>query len=151
MKLQTASAVISFVKKLETESAKFYEDLSQKYAKGKDTFLSFAKENGKNVVQIERAYYGGITDAIEGCFAFDIESDAYTVETALAENASYADALGKAIDLEEKIGKFYSDAAEQSRALMADVPRAFTLIAKKRAKRGPELRSLLAKEGSRDG
>jgi len=151
MKLQTASAVISFAKRLEEETAQFYQHLSQKYAEGKDIFLSFAKENGKNAVQIERAYYGVISDAIESCFAFDMESDAYTVETALAENASYTDALDKAIDLEEKIGGFYSDAAEQSKALMADVPRAFMLIVKKRAKRGPELRSLLAKEGSRDG
>ena len=143
MKLQTASSVISFARKLENESAKFYEDLSQRYAEGKDIFLSFAKENGKNVVQIERAYYGVISDAIEGCFAFDMESDAYTVETALAENVSYTDALDKAIGLEEKIGGFYSDAAEQSKALMADVPRAFMLIVKKRVKRGQELRSLL--------
>jgi len=151
MKLQTASAVISFAKKLESESAKFYEDLSKRYAEAKDIFLSFAKENGKNVVQIERAYYGVITDAIEGCFAFDVESDAYTVKIILAENVSYSDVLDKAIELEEKIGEFYTDAAEQSKSLMADVPRAFMLIAKKRANRGPELRSLLTKEGSRDG
>jgi len=151
MRLKTASSVISFARKLENESAKFYQDLSQKYTGGEDIFLSFAKENSKNVVQIERAYYGVITDAIEGCFAFDMESDEYTVETALAENASYTDALDKAIDLEEKIGGFYSGAAEQSKALMADVPRAFMLIVKKRAKREQELRSLLAKEGSRDG
>ncbi len=147
MKLQTASAVISFAKSLEDESAKFYEDLSQRYAEDKDVFLSFAKENRKNVVQIDRAYYGVITDAIESCFAFDIEPDAYTVETALAEDVSYSDALDKAIELEEKIVKFYSDAAEQSKSLMADVPRAFMLIAGKRAKRGSQLRSLLGKEG----
>ena len=122
MKLHTASEVISFAKELENESAKFYEDLSQKYAKDKDILLSFAKENKKNVLQIERAYYGVITDAIEGCFAFDIESDEYTFETELVDNASYSDALGKAIKIEEKIKKFYSDAAEQSKSLMADVP-----------------------------
>lgn len=147
MKLQTASSVISFARSLEDESAKFYEDLVQRYAKEKDVFLLFAKENKKNVVQIERTYYGVISDAIEGCFAFDIEPDAYAVETVLAEGASYHDALGKAIKLEEKIVKFYTDAAEQSKSLMADVPRAFMLIVKKRAKRGTELRSLLGKEG----
>jgi len=147
MKLQTASSVISFAKSLEDESAKFYQDLSQRYAESKDVFVSLAQENKKNIVQIERAYYGVITDAIEGCFAFDIEPDAYAVETALAEGASYHDALGKAIELEEKIVKFYTDAAEQSKSLMADVPRAFMLIVKKRAKRGSELRSLLGKEG----
>ena len=147
MKLQTASSVISFAKSLEDESAKFYQDLSQQYAESKDVFVSLAQENKKNIVQIERAYYGVITDAIEGCFAFDIEPDAYAVETALAEGASYHDALGKAIELEEKIVKFYTDAAEQSKSLMADVPRAFMLIARKRSERQAKLRSLLGKEG----
>ena len=142
MKLQTASSVISFAKELENKSAKFYEDLAQRYAEGKDTFLSFAKENGKNVVQIERVYYGVITDAIERCCAFNVESDAYTVETALPEGVSYPDALDKAIKLEEKIGKFYTDAAEQSKSLMADVPRAFMMVAQKRNNRLAKLRSL---------
>jgi len=142
MKLQTASAVISFAKRLEDESAKFYQDLSQRYAEGKDIFLSLAKENGNNVVQIERAYYEVITDAIEGCFAFNINSDAYTVETTLADDVSYSDALDKAIELEEKIAEFYTDAAEQSKSLMADVPRAFMMVARKRGNRVAQLRSL---------
>ncbi|NIO21991.1 MAG: hypothetical protein GTN76_14990, partial [Candidatus Aenigmarchaeota archaeon] len=77
MKLHTTSETISFAKRLEDEAATFYGDLSQRYAKDKDVFLFFAKENGKNVVEIERAYYGVITDAIEGCFAFDIDPDEY--------------------------------------------------------------------------
>ena len=142
MKLQTASAVISLAKGLEDESATFYEGLAQRYTQGKDIFLSFAMENKKNIVQIERAYYGVITDAIEGCFAFDIEPEAYAIETTLAKAASYSAALAKAIELEEKIGKFYSDAAEQSKSLMADVPRVFVLTAKKRNNRVAKLRSL---------
>lgn len=146
MKLHTASETISFAKKLENESAKFYEDLCKKYAKDGDTFLSFAEENERNIVQTERAYYGVITDAIEGCFAFNVETDEYTFETELAESASYSDALSKAIEMEEKIIKFYSDAAEQSKSLMADVPRAFNMIVKKRRKnRKLKLRSLLEK------
>jgi len=140
--LHTASEVISFAKKLENESAKFYEDLSQRYAKDVDVLLSFAKENGKNIVQIERAYYGGITDAIEGCFAFNINPDDYVFKTELAEGASYSDALDRAVEMEEKIVKFYSDAAEQSKSLMADVPRAFIMVAKKRGNRVAKLRSL---------
>jgi len=140
--LHTASEVISFAKSLEDESAKFYEDLSQRYAKDVDVLLSFAKENRKNIVQIERAYYGVITDAIEGCFAFNINPDDYEFKTELAEGASYSDALDKAIELEEKIREFYTDAAEQSKSLMADVPRAFMMVAKKRGNRVAELRSL---------
>ncbi len=146
MKLHTASETISFARTLENESAKFYEDLSQKHAKDEDVFLSFAKENGKYVVQVERVYYSVITDAIEGCFAFDIEADDYTLEIALPEDASYSDALAKAIEIEEKIIRFYSDAAEQSKSLMADVPIVFTIVARRRGDRKPKLESLLEKE-----
>lgn len=143
MKLHTTSEVISFVRKLESESANFYDTLSQKYAQNSDVFLSFARENGKNLSQVERSYYGVISDALEGCFAFDLETDAYTIETELAEKASYSDALDKAIEIEEKMIKFYSETAEQSKALMADIPRVFKIIAKKRENRIAELSSLL--------
>ncbi len=146
MELNTASEVISFAKKLENESAKFYEDLAKRYAKDEDVLFSFVKENKKNVLQIERAYYGVISDAIEGCFSFKINPDEYTLKTELAENASYSDILNKAVDIEEKIIKFYSDAAEQSKSLMADVPRAFRMIVTKRNNRRPKLGSLLSKE-----
>jgi hypothetical protein len=147
MKLHTASEVISFAKELENKSAKFYQDSCKKYAKDEESLLSFAKENNKNVLQIERAYYGVITDAIEGCFAFNIEADKYTFEAELVDHTSYSDALGKAIKIEEKIKKFYLDAAEQSKSLMADVPRNFMIIAKKRTNRGLKLSSLLAERG----
>lgn len=148
MKLHTASEVISFVKQLENESAKFYQDLSRRYAEGKDPLsfaylgkdcLSFARENEKNIAQIERAYHGAITDAIEGCFAFDINPDEYMFQTALAEKATFIDALDKAVEIEEKVIKFYSDASEQSKSLLADVSRAFTMIAKKRNSRLTQL------------
>ena len=143
MMLHTCSEVISFARQLENESASFYENLSQKYAKDEDLFLSFAKENKKNIVQIERSYYGVISDAIEGCFAFDTNPVEYTFETELVENAGYSDALNRAVEIEEKIIKFYSDAAEQSKSLMADVPRSFILVAKKRSNRISKLRSLI--------
>ena len=143
MMLHTCSEVISFARQLENESASFYENLSQKYAKDEDVFLSFAKENKKNIVQIERSYYGVISDAIEGCFAFETNPAEYTFETELAENAGYSDALSRAVEIEEKIIKFYSDAAEQSKSLMADVPRSFILVAKKRSNRISKLRSLI--------
>jgi hypothetical protein len=59
------------------------------------------RENRKHIAQVEGAYYEVISDAFEGCFAFDIESDDYALETTLSEDAEYPDALGKAISLEE--------------------------------------------------
>ena len=146
MALNTCSEVISLARELENESAKFYQDLSQKYAQDEAIFLSFVKENQKNIVTIERAYYEVISDAIEGCFAFNVNPAEYTFTTELAEKASYSDALERALDIEGKIIKFYSDAAEQSKALMADLPRAFIMVAKKRAGRELKLRALLGKE-----
>jgi rubrerythrin len=146
MKLNTASEVISFTKKLEEDSATFYKELSRKFVQDKDVFLSFAKENEKNRVQVERAYYGVISDALEGCFSFNIDPAKYSLKTELGEKASYSEALERAMDLEEIIIKFYSDAAEQSKSYMADVPRAFKMVAKKRGNRQLTLKSLLGKE-----
>ena len=151
MKLHTTSEVISLAKKLENESAKFYENLSLECVRkeeDKELLLSFARENRKNITQIERAYYGVITDAIEGCFAFDIEADEYALETTLMEKAACSGVLNRAVEIEEKMIKFYSEAAEQSKSLMADVPATFVTIAKKRTARVPRLKSLLEKEDS---
>ena len=146
MELNTASSVISFAKKLEEDGVRFYEDLAQRDIEDGETWLSFVKENRKNIIQIERTYYGVITDAIEGCFSFKINPDGYTLKTELAENARYPDALNQAVKMEEKITEFYSDAAEQSKYLLAAIPRVFTMVAKKRDNRIPKLRSLLHKE-----
>ena len=143
MRLHTTSEVISLAKKLEGESAKLYRDLSLKYPKDKDILALFAKENEGNIVQIERAYYGVISDAIEGGFAFDMESDDYSINTSLEKSAGYSETLHKMISIEEKIIKFYSDAAGQSDTLMADIPRAFRQVVKKREARLTKLKQLL--------
>ena len=145
--INTCSAAISLARELEKGSAEFYKDLAERTADNKDLFLSFAEENEKHLKQIERAYYGVITDALEGCFAFNINPEEYSFETELAEKASHAEALDKAIEIEEKIIKFYSDAAEQSKSLMADVPRAFKMVAKKKANRQSRLKSILGEKG----
>ncbi len=142
MGISTCSGAISLSRELENESAKFYQELSKRFEKDKDLFLTFAKENAKYVIQIERAYYGVITDAIEGCFAFDLNPDDYKI-SAPSKEANYSTALKEALAMEEKILKFYGVAAEQSKHLMADVPRNFTLVAKKRNERIPKLKALL--------
>jgi rubrerythrin len=143
MGLSTCSGAISLSRELENESAKFYQELSKRFEKDKELFLGFAKENTKYVTQIERAYYGVITDAIEGCFAFDLNPEDHQVKAAPSKDASYSNALKEALAMEEKILNFYQVAAEQSKHLMADVPRSFTLVAKKRSERVPKLKALL--------
>jgi len=142
MILHTASEGVSFAKRLEEESAKFYQGLAQRFTDNAEVFETYAKENKKYAANVQTTYYGVITDAIEGCYCFDIEDDNYVIDTSLTDGASYADAVKRALEIEDKIIKYYSDAAEQSRPLMADVPRAFSIIAKKRNRRVDQLKTL---------
>ena len=137
MIINTCSRAISFARELENESGQFYKNL----------FLSFTKENGEYITQIERAFYGMITDAIEGCFAFNLNPEEYALKTNMEENEGYSDLINRATEVEEKIVKFYSDAAEQSKSLMADVRRTFEMVVKKRSRRLSTLKSLLDKKG----
>lgn len=143
MKLNTTSAVISFAKELEETSIKYYENLIQKYPQDKETFLSFIKENKKNIVLVQRVYQEVITDAIEGCFSFeDLDTNNYKFNTDLSTKTNYTEALKNAIEVEEKIQKYYSDSAEMSKSLMADIPRVFERISKKKDKRKISLKVL---------
>ncbi len=147
MIIHTCSGAISLAKELETKSSQFYESLSQKFTKEKDLFSSLAKENQGYITEIERVYYGVITDAFEGCFSFHLNPEEYHFQTDLDEKTGYSEALAKSIEIEERIMKFYADAAEQSKSLMADVPRAFKMITKKRNHRLRTLRSLQEEKG----
>jgi hypothetical protein len=142
MKLHTASETVSFIKELEEQSAQFYEDVAQRYPESQDALLAYGRENKQYFTQIQRAYYSVITDAIEGGYAFDLEADEHTLDTELPEEASYSDALDKAVEIEEKMIRFYTVAAEQSMSLMADVPRNFKIVARKRQKRIQQLKLL---------
>jgi hypothetical protein len=53
------------------------------------------------------------------------------------------DAIAEALKMEETMLRFCQTAAEKSKHLMADVPRAFSLVAKKRSERIPKLKALL--------
>lgn len=138
----TCSAIISFAEKLEDNSSKFYEELAKKYTEGKETFLAFAKESRMNKVLVTRTYQETITDAIEACF-IQINLSEYLAETTLKEGMSYHDALKKALELEEKASKFYLDAAERSKSLLATIPRAFRKVAERRNDHKLKLKSLL--------
>ena len=146
MEIITASAAISYVGKVEENSAKLYENLAQKHAEDKETFLSLAKENRRNKKSIEYAYYGVISDKLEACYCFDnLDTDNYSIKTELPEGINYPNALKKLVDMEEKIQKFFLDAANQSKSLVPDVSCIFERVSKKRGKRVAKLKLLLDK------
>lgn len=141
MRLNTASEAISFLRELETKFAAFYESLAQQYSGKEAVFLGFANENKKNITNIERTYFGVITDALEGCFAFDIDPAEYEIGGGHSRG-NFGEDLSAALSMEERITKFYVDAAAQSRCLMADIPRVMDRIARARDERQKKLQAL---------
>ncbi len=143
MKLNTMAAVMSFVSKIENDSASFYRNYAGKYPELESIFLSWNKENGKFEKNIKRTYFGVITDTLESNYAFQgLDTDDYNFETQLPENVDSSEAEKKAREIEETIKNFYLKAAQLSDGHMADIPRLFRKIAKKREERCQSLESL---------
>jgi len=145
----TASAIISFAEKLEDEASRFYEELADAYAQGRETFLAFAKEAKRSKELVSRTYRETVSDAFETGFSFEALNLAdYMLEKAPDEGLSYADALKAAIRLEEKAVRFYSDIAARSQSLLATIPRAFRKVAETRNSRVKRLKAFLASLGA---
>ena len=136
MRLNTMAAVMSYVSKIENDSASFYENNSENYPELKDTFVCWAKENRKFEKNIKRTYFGVITDTLESNFAFEgLDTDDYGIEALLSESADRAEVIKKVHNIEGAIKNFYLKAAQLSEGLMADIPRLFRKIAKTREQR----------------
>jgi rubrerythrin len=139
MRLQTASEGIAFAKGLEQDSKELYELLGERFSKHADLFRAFAAENEKNWKNTQRAYYGVISDAIEGSYSFDLDSDAHAIEAGVPDRCSMSEAVDVAVRVEKVVAGFYEEAARQSEGLLADVPRVFRQMAKRHRKRIAEL------------
>ena len=144
MELNTAAAVIRFATKVEEKSAEFYEDCAKKYKEISEIFLSFVRENRKNVTFVKRTYYGVISDALEACFSFKgLKVNEHLFEVDFDENTALPDILKMSLEMENKIQEFYQSASVLSESLLADVPRALKKVAEKRNERKHTLESLL--------
>ncbi|MDP7077878.1 MAG: hypothetical protein QGI64_06410 [Desulfobacterales bacterium] len=136
MKLNTMSAVMTFVSKIENDSASFYGKAAKKYPEFEETFHAWTKENAKFEKQVKQTYFGVTTDTLESNFSFEgLETSDYDLDLVLPENAGHSEGGKKAFEIEETIKRFYLEAARLSDSLMADIPRLFRKIAKKREDR----------------
>lgn len=141
MELNTSSAAVRFAKQLEDDSCDLYERVSDRYPDWQPTLAPFIRENKRNVGSIDRAYIGVVSDALDTQFAFEgIDTDDYVLVTDLPESPARAAAV--LASNEETIIAFYRAAADSSRDLLADVPRAFDRIASKRSRRTEALSAL---------
>jgi hypothetical protein len=143
MKLNTASETLSFLRELEEKLAQLYEELARRFPDQAEEFQRFAKENRKYNKQIQMAYQSVITDAIEGCYAFDLEPEDYAFDAELPQGADLSQAAAKALEAEEKVLAAYSAGAEQSASLLADVPRNFKIVMRKRGPRVERLKEMI--------
>ena len=133
--LNTASAIISFTKKLEECSARIYEDLAENTddTKKRDFFLSLASESRKNSAIVEEAYYGVISDQVESSFFEPLNSEEYEIDVKESRD------LEGIIEIEDRIQGFYIDAANLLRPFLPDVSNAFKRVTKRRKKRWERL------------
>ncbi len=143
MRMQTASETLTYMETLQKQATAFYEAILEKYGKNEEVLKTFIKENKRFNSDIMFSYRSVISDALEGCYAFNLESDDFVLDTQLSDGLSYKDAIAKAIGVEERLIAFYETGAAQSADLMADVPRAMLRVVKKlKNKRLPQLSSL---------
>ncbi len=141
----TASAVISFSQKLEDQSADFYDELSELFDDYEDEFEDMAKDCKRQRTFVVRTYQETISDALEACFAFEgLDFGRYAADVELPEGIGYAEALTKAIALEDLAAAFYLDIAERSQSFLATIPQAFRRVGQKHAARKVELQEMLA-------
>ncbi len=138
VKLNTASAIISFTKKLEEDSAILYEELASLDKERGEMLLSFAKENRDNKTIVERAYYGVISDQVESSFFGELDSEEYGIDA-----EKIPPDLSGIMEIEETIQRFYLDAAKRLRSFLPDVSNAFKRIVKRRRKRQERLSEVM--------
>jgi hypothetical protein len=143
MECTTAASVITYLSKIELDTATLYEQWGSAHEKLRDSFAAFAKANRKNEQRVKRAYYSVVSDALETGFCFkDLRADIVIPE--FSRGASVSDVLNLAIGLEKEIQAFYVKAANSSRALLADVPRQMDKVSQERSKRVEQLQTLAA-------
>ena len=140
MKLHTASEVISLLRLRENETAEYYDRLVKATPELSQMLAGLARENRTNVVAVQRAYNNVISDALEGGYAFDIDSK--DLDLVLPKSDSISGGVEAAIEMETAMARAYSIAADQSHALLPDVSRAMSLIAAKRQARIEKLKAL---------
>ena len=142
MELKTASSVINYISKIETESADLYNRCADNYSDYKDLFRSLAKENKQFGQRIKKAYYSSVTDALETNYSYKgLYADIDIPKT--EDSKSAADQLSACLKMEKHIQSLYNQAADLSKGLLDDVNRVMNRLARSRDKRIEILNSSL--------
>ena len=142
--LKTASSVINYISTIEKQAAQWYAQHARRHSDLEKLFTAFAAENKKFGKRLQKAYYSGVTDALETNFSFQGLKGKVSIPDAV-ESASVDQLLELSLELETQIQSFYLQAADLSRDLLADVPRAMDRVGRARDQRLGELQDRLQK------
>lgn len=144
MQLRTTSETLSFIKDNESRLIEMYSRISERFPQSdaNDLLAASIKEIKGYIKELDRAYYSVITDALEGCFGFDLTAETYSVDADISRDQNRKDCLQKAIKVEKIMLALYQDAADQSASLLADVPRSMRIIHRKRTSRLEKIKAL---------
>ena len=143
MECTTAASVITYVSKIELDSATLYEQWGKLHESLRASFEAFTKANKKNEQRVKRAYYSVVSDALETGFCFkDLRADIVVPE--FSKGASVSEVLNLAVRVEKEIRDFYVKAANSSRALLTDVSRQMDKVSQERTKRVEQLLAMAA-------
>ena len=136
----TTSAIISFSRQLQEDSARFYGELAERFPEHRRVFEGYARRCEKNGTQIVRTYQETISDALEAGFAFEgLTFSDYQIDLELPAEISLDEAVDWALRLEDRAVAFYQEVSERSRSLLATITRAFERVTRRRERRIADL------------
>lgn len=142
MPLQNFGSVLNFAADLEAEDQAFYQAASgnPKCAEYKAMFEDFISDGKKNERLMRDTCRENVCEMILEPI-IDFNRQAYLSQREAADKGSLQDVLAKALELETKAEKFYTEGAAKIKAL-PEVSRALARTAKKRAERREKLEGL---------
>jgi len=130
--LRTASEVVGFAKDLENELDECADTIGRSWPELAEIASALSIRAGKNVKAIERTYYGGISDALESGFVFQMDVSPLAKACDAQEAETPAEAIRSLVTHCTGTLSFYREAAAQCNRLFTDLSRLFTRIVRER-------------------
>jgi rubrerythrin len=143
MEISTFGALLAFAIDLEERTAAFYESAANMdgCTGVRDTLLEMAGQNRKRKGLLVSTRQENITEMVLEPIS-DLHARDYMVETELSQSLDCPQVLAKASELEQRAQRFYTDAGEKAKHLLAGVARTFARLAREKGSRIHELKAL---------
>ena len=139
----TFGAMIKFALELERVAGQFYQQAAEQkpWQRHALTFSSFASESAKREARLERLRRENINEILLEPI-LGLEEANYRISADAARVTSFSQLIGRALDMEEKVGRFYSDSASKAKSILAEASRILEKLGSQNALRKQKLKSL---------